>query len=77
MRIALRRYAFVLLLFATRHAEALPVSCLQMLGQKDDLAAVVRIVRDLPVDGLHHGMRFTADGDGAARGLRRSAAPVR
>ena len=36
-----------------------------MFGEQNDLAAVVAVVRDLTVDGLHHGVRFAANGDGA------------
>jgi hypothetical protein len=36
-----------------------------MLGQKDNLPDVLRVVRDLPVDGLQDGMGLAADGYGA------------
>jgi hypothetical protein len=38
-----------------------------MLRQKNDLAYMVRVMRDLAVDGLHHRMRFVADGYGPAK----------
>src|SRR5262245_4410513 len=46
-----------------RHRDGLPVRQLVVLAKEDDLADVVRVVRDLAVDGLHHGVRFAADGD--------------
>ena len=36
-----------------------------MLRQKHNLPDVRGIVRDLPVDGLQHGVRLAADGHGA------------
>lgn len=36
-----------------------------MLGEKYNLTDMIGIVRELPVDGLQHGVRFTTDGDGA------------
>src|SRR5271165_2145988 len=44
-----------------RHAQAAPLFGLQMLGQKDNLSAVIRIMSQLPVDRLHHRVRFSAD----------------
>jgi len=53
---------------AARDAEGIPFAGFrggEMLGGENDLADVVRVVRDLPVDRLHHRMRFGADRDGA------------
>lgn len=36
-----------------------------MFGEENDLSAVVAVVRDLAVDGLHDGVRFTANSDSA------------
>ena len=36
-----------------------------MFCEQDDLADVVWVVRELAVDGLHHGVGFAANGDGA------------
>ena len=46
-------------------AEGLPAVAGEVLGEKDDLADVVRVMRELAIDGLHHGVGFAADGDGA------------
>src|ERR1700692_4819251 len=53
--------AVEVLRMAARQAERFPCVALKMFGQHDDLAGVIGVVRDLPVDGLHHGMRFTSD----------------
>lgn len=36
-----------------------------MFGEENDLSAVVAVVCDLAVDGLHDGVRFTANVDGS------------
>jgi len=43
-----------------------------MLCEKNDLADVVGVMRDLAVDGLHDGVRFTADEDVLVRSRRRA-----
>ena len=43
----------------------LPVVTGEMFCEQYDLANVVRIVRALAVDGLHHGVGFASDRDGA------------
>ena len=50
---------------------------LEVLGQQSNLSAVVGVMRDLPVDGLHHRVGLSADCDGAAQvpfgqGLKRA-----
>jgi hypothetical protein len=35
----------------------------EVLCQENDLTAMIRIVANLPVNGLHHGMRLAPDGD--------------
>ena len=44
------------------NAQRLPFRRAEMFAQEDDLPDVVRVVRDLAIDGLHHRMRFTANG---------------
>ena len=39
----------------------------EMLRQQNDLADVMRIVGELAIDGLHHGVLFAANGDGAGQ----------
>src|SRR5216684_3038221 len=46
-----------------RHAQALPVARLEMFRQIDDLADVISVVRELPIDGLNHGVILAADAD--------------
>src|SRR5215472_14127256 len=46
--------------FATRVAEGSPAAGGIMLRDIDNLSDVICVVRDLPVDGLHHGMPFAA-----------------
>src|ERR1700678_1352704 len=46
---------------AARHAQVLPSIMAQVLSQKYDLSAMVGVMRHLPVDGLHHGVRFPAN----------------
>src|ERR1035438_281903 len=38
---------------------------LVVLGQQHNLSHVTRVMRHLPVDGLHHRVRFAADHDAA------------
>src|SRR5579872_1945861 len=49
----------------TRHAQRLPPVGLKMFGEKDDLTAMIRVMRNLAVDGLHDRVGFAADGDGS------------
>src|SRR6266700_3848513 len=44
-----------------RNGERLPLAASKMLCQVNDLPHMVRIMRDLPVDGLHDGVRLGAD----------------
>ncbi len=37
----------------------------EVLGKQYNLANVMRIVGDLAINGLHHGVGFTANGHGA------------
>ena len=46
---------------AARHAQRLPLLRFQMLRQKHNLAYVIAVVRDLPVDGLHYRVALAAD----------------
>ena len=41
-----------------------------MFRQVHDLSHVIRVVHDLAVDGLQHGMRFAVNGDRAAQVVR-------
>jgi hypothetical protein len=50
---------------APRHRERFPLPGLQMLGQKYNLPAMIRIVRNLAVDGLHDRVRLAPDQDRA------------
>ena len=50
-----------------RHAERLPVIACEVLGQQHNLPHMMRVVRQLAVDGLHDGMRFATNGDGAGK----------
>jgi hypothetical protein len=52
-------------------AECLPVFAGEMLGEKHNLPDVMGIVSYLAIDGLHHGVRLGADGDGAGQILIR------
>src|ERR1700733_13724247 len=54
---------------ATRNAQRLPLLRFQMLRQKHNLAYVIAVVRELPVDGLHNRAAFAAD-EGLARNVR-------
>ena len=47
-----------------RHAQGFPSFMLEMLSQEHNLPNVVGVVSDLPVDGLHHGVRLSANEDG-------------
>src|SRR5947209_12524052 len=49
---------------APRHGERLPVVRGEVLGQEDDLADVVAVVGELPVDGLDDAVGLGADEDG-------------
>src|SRR5581483_468577 len=44
-----------------RYGKRLPGTSFEMLRQKHDLPAVVRVMRDLAIDGLHYGMGFVAN----------------
>src|SRR5258708_6612988 len=57
-----RNHLLELLRLAARNSQGLPFTRSQMLRQKNNLPNMSRVVRNLPVDGLHHGMRLTADG---------------
>ena len=46
-----------------RDAQRLPVGGLEVLGEEDDLADVLAVVRELSVDGLDDGVRLAADDD--------------
>src|ERR1700690_653277 len=50
----------------SRHAQRSPFAGRVVFGQENDLSAVVGVVRDLAVDGLHHRMRLAANGDGGS-----------
>src|SRR5208283_933698 len=63
-RVFLQHLCVVLLALALGDAQRLPLRALPVLGQKDDLADVIRVVRKLAIDGLQHRMRFAANGDG-------------
>ena len=52
--------------FPPRNGQRCPLRRRQMLRQKNDLTNMARVVRHLPVDGLHDGVRFVADIDRAA-----------
>src|ERR1700733_4539209 len=69
--IRLRRHALVILRLSPRDAEAFPFAGAQMFGQKHDLASVIGIVRDLPIDCLQDGVRFIPDGYGVHYVFRR------
>src|SRR5580704_9814527 len=45
----------------TRHAQRSPLCRLQMLRQKDNLAHVIAVVRDLPIDRLQDRVALAAD----------------
>ena len=53
-----------------RHAQALPLARLEMLREINDLADVISVVRDLPIDGLNHGVILAADPDCAHQVFR-------
>src|SRR5579864_3148472 len=65
-----RRDLLELLRLSPRNAQGPPLTGTQMLGQKYELADMLGVVRNLPIDRLQHGMRFAADGDGAHHVLR-------
>jgi hypothetical protein len=44
------------------HAQGLPGFVRKVFGEEDDLASMVRVVGNLPVDCLNHGERLTSDG---------------
>src|SRR5206468_11290283 len=48
---------------APRHREVVPVVGGQVLGQEDDLASVIRLVRELAVDRPPHAVGLGADED--------------
>src|SRR5438067_2122947 len=56
--------------FAARYAERFPLSAANVLSQQDNLPHVVRVVRDLAMNGLQHGMRLVANGHHASQVLR-------
>jgi len=47
-----------------RYGQRLPVVMGPMLGEENNLPAMVRVVRDLTIGGLHHGVGFAANSDG-------------
>ena len=47
------------------HAQALPCTGFEMFSQKNDLANMISIMRELPIDGLNHGVILTANRYGA------------
>src|SRR5579885_925196 len=51
--------------FLLWNRQRLPVVRCEMLRKKHDLPDVIRIVRDLPVDRLHDGVRLRPNRDGA------------
>ena len=51
---------------AGRYAEVLPVFTPPVFSQKDNLAQVIAVVRQLPVDGFEYSMPFVADIDDLA-----------
>src|SRR5579883_1083816 len=57
----LQRHAVEFLRLTPRHAQRLPLARAQMLRQKHDLANVKYIVRQRPVQRLHHRVRFLPD----------------
>src|ERR1700694_125909 len=44
------------------NAQGLPMVAGKVFGNEHDLADVVGVVRELPIDGLHHGVRLAANG---------------
>src|SRR5271166_2230542 len=69
LALLLRHPCIVLLALVPGNAQGLPLRALPVLRQKDDLPDVIRVVRNLAVDGLEHGMRLAANGDGALQVL--------
>src|ERR1700730_9326862 len=45
-----------------RYAQRLPIVMFQMLCEKQDLSAMVGVVSNLAIDGLHHRMGFSTNG---------------
>src|SRR4029453_12188240 len=56
--------------FALRDAERLPVRAREMFRQQHNLTDVRRVMRQLTVDRLDHGVRLAADRDGSAEIVR-------
>ena len=48
---------------ASRHRQRFPLLGLQVLRQEHDLAAVIGVMCDLTIDGLHHRVRLSANHD--------------
>src|SRR5438067_2487107 len=46
---------------AARHGQGFPAIGLKMLCQQNDLTDVRSRMREITIDGLHHGMRLLAD----------------
>ncbi len=61
---------------AARYGQRRPAIGREMFRDKDDLADVIGVVRDLSVDRLHHGMTLAANADRCGPCRRRSVAPV-
>src|SRR5580700_2922534 len=68
--LGLRRHLFELLRLATRNSQRLPLARPEVLCQKHNLPDMCRIVRNLSIDGLQDGVRFSADGYGSAHIFR-------
>src|SRR2546422_10344704 len=51
----------VLFRFAARNAQRLPFRHAKVFSDENDLADVVRIMCDLPVDSLQHAVRFASN----------------
>src|SRR5579859_2566212 len=55
---------------STWNAEGFPLSRFgesKMLGKKQNLADVMGVMRNLPIDGLHHGVWFRANRNGSRK----------
>jgi hypothetical protein len=50
-----------LLTLSARHGQRLPSASLQVFCQEHNLPAMIAVMRHLPVDRLHHGMRLAAN----------------
>src|SRR5262245_58222945 len=54
-----------------RYAQRLPIARLEVFGEIDDLSDVIRVMRNLTVDGLHHRVVLAANLNGSHELLRR------